>query len=45
MLKHSSNESNQIMMSEKIRFDNLLDILNFDIKLKINGKEYEDKLT
>lgn len=45
MIRHSSNENGKIMVSEKIRFDNLLDILNFDIKLKINGKEYEDKLT
>ena len=45
MIRHSLNASNQAMMSEKIKFDTLPDILNFDIKLKVNGKEYEDKLT
>lgn len=45
MIRHSLNASNQTMMSEKIKFDTLPDILNFDIKLKVNGKEYEDKLT
>ena len=28
------------MESEKIEFDSLPDILNFDVKIKINGKEY-----
>lgn len=45
MMRHYSSGSNQVMMSEKIKFDILQDILNFDIKLKINGKEYKDKLT
>ena len=44
MIRHSSNGNNQIMISEKMKFDALPDILNFDIKLKVNGKEYEDKL-
>ena len=43
MMRHYSSGSNQVMMSEKIKFDILQDILNFDIKLKINGKEYKDK--
>lgn len=45
MMRHYSSGSNQVMMSEKIKFDILQDILNFGIKLKINGKEYKDKLT
>lgn len=45
MIRHSSNGSNQIMISEKMEFDSLPDILNFDIELRINGKEYKDKLT
>lgn len=44
MIRHFSDENGNIMVSEKIEFDNLPDILNFDIKLKINGKEYKDKL-
>lgn len=39
MIRHSLNESNQIMVSEKIEFNNLPDILDFDIKIKINGKD------
>lgn len=45
MMRHCSNGSNQVMMSEKMEFDRLQDILNFDIELRINGKEYKDKLT
>lgn len=44
MMRHFSDENGNIMASEKTEFDNLPDILNFDIKLKINGKEYKDKL-
>lgn len=44
MIRHFSDENGNIMVSEKIEFDNLPDILNLDIKLKINGKEYKDKL-
>ena len=44
MMRHFSDENGNIMVSEKTEFDNLPDILNFDIKLKINGKEYKDKL-
>lgn len=44
MIKHSLNENGPIMISEKIKFNILPDILNFDIKLKVNGKEYRNKL-
>lgn len=44
MMRHFLDENGNIMVSEKTEFDNLPDILNFDIKLKINGKEYKDKL-
>ena len=44
MMRHFSDENGNIMVSEKTEFDNLPDILNFDIKLKIKGKEYKDKL-
>ena len=44
MMRHFSDENGNIMVSEKNEFDNLPDILNFNIKLKINGKEYKDKL-
>lgn len=44
VIRHFSDGNGNIMVSEKIEFDNLPDILNFDIKLKINGKEYKDKL-
>ena len=29
---------------EKIRFENLSDILNLNLKLKINAKEYDKKM-
>ena len=45
MMRHCSNGNNQVMMSEKMEFDRLQDILKFDIELRINGKEYKDKLT
>ena len=38
------DENDKSMISEKIEFDDLQDILGFDIKLKINGKDYEKKL-
>ena len=37
MLRHSSDETENIMISEKIKFENLPDLLEYDIKLKING--------
>ena len=42
MLRHSLNKN---MVSEKIKFDYLPDILKFDVKIKINGEEYKNKLT
>lgn len=39
MIKHRLDEEGA-MESEKIEFDSLPDILNFDVKIKINGKEY-----
>lgn len=44
MLRHVFDKNGMIMMSEMIEFNNLQDILKFDIKLKINGKEYKDNL-
>ena len=44
MVQHSLDKNDNIMISEKIKFDILPDILDFDIKLKINGQDYEDKL-
>ena len=41
MVRHSLNKNNQIMESSKIEFDSFPDILDFDIKIKINGKEYK----
>lgn len=40
MIRHSLNENDKIMVSEIIEFSTLPDILDFDIKLKINGTEY-----
>lgn len=44
MMSHSSNKNNNVMISEKIKFDVVPNILEFNIKLKINGKDYEEKL-
>ena len=44
MMRHSVDEDGKVMISEKIRFNDLQDILEGDIKLKINGKDYEKKL-
>lgn len=38
MLSHSKNGNGKIMISEKIYFENLDDILNSDVQIKINGK-------
>ncbi len=38
MLSHSKNENGKIMISEKIYFDELPDILDFSVEIKINGK-------
>lgn len=43
-VSHSFNENGNIMVTEKVYYSNLEDILNFDIVLKINGREYEDIL-
>lgn len=44
MMSHSLNENGKIMISEKVEFNTLPDILAYDIKIKINGKECENKL-
>lgn len=38
MLSHSKNGNGKILISEKIYFENLDDILNSDVQVKINGK-------
>lgn len=44
MMCHSSEENENIMISEKIKFDNIPDILNLDFKLRINAREYDKKM-
>ena len=44
MICHSSEESENTMISEKIKFENLQNILKLDVKLKINAKEYDKKM-
>lgn len=44
MMIHSSNENGKILKSEKVEFNNLQNILMYDTKIKINGKECENKL-
>jgi len=44
MMKHCSNENGNIMISEKVEFNILPDILGYDTKIKINGKDCENKL-
>lgn len=38
MLSHSKNGNGKILISEKIYFENVDDILNSDVQIKINGK-------
>ena len=38
MLSHNKDSNGKTMISEKIYFENLEDILNFDVQIKINGK-------
>ena len=38
MLSHSKNGNGKIMISEKIYFEKLPEILENDIEIKINGK-------
>lgn len=38
MLSHSKNGNGKILISEKIYFENVDDILNSDVQVKINGK-------
>lgn len=44
MMRHFANDKERIMVSEVIEFATLQDILEFDVKLTINGKEYKEKL-
>lgn len=44
MMRHSSNENGNVMISENIEFDVIPNILEFNMELKINGKDYEQKL-
>lgn len=44
MMKHSSNENGKILISEKIEFKQIQDILNYYIKLKINAEEYDEEI-
>ena len=41
MMKHSSDQNGEMLISEKIEFSQMLDILDFSIKIKINGEYYE----
>lgn len=41
MVRHSSDESDNIMVSDKVKFDDLPSVLDYNVALKINGKEYE----
>lgn len=41
MVSHTSNENGHIMATEKMEVKDFSDILNFDIVLKINGKQYK----
>ena len=38
MMSHNKDGNGKTMISEKIYFENLEDILNFDVQIKINGK-------
>ena len=44
MISHSSKENENTMISEKIEFNNISDLLNFELKLRINAKKYDKKL-
>lgn len=44
MASHSHNENGNVLVSQKVEFDNLPDVLNFDFVFKINGEEYTKEL-
>ena len=44
MISHSSNENGNIIISEKVEFNTLPNILAYDTKIKINGIECKNKL-
>lgn len=44
MMSHSSNENGNIIISEKVEFNTLPNILAYDTKIKINGIECKNKL-
>ena len=44
MISHSSKENENTMISEKIEFNNISDLLNLELKLRINAKKYDKKL-
>ena len=43
MMSHSSNENGNIIISEKVEFNTLPNILAYDTKIKINGIECKNK--
>lgn len=44
MMKHSSDQNGEILISEKIEFSQMPDILDFNIKIKINGEYYKNNI-
>ena len=42
MISHSSKENEKTMISEKIEFNNISDLLNLELKLRINAKNREE---
>ena len=44
MMKHSSDQNGEMLISEKIEFSQMLDILDFSIKIKINGEYYKNNI-
>lgn len=44
MMSHDFNENGNILKSENVEFCNLKDVLMYEVELKINGKECENKL-
>lgn len=44
MISHSLKENENTMISEKIELNNISDLLNLELKLRINAKKYDKKL-
>jgi hypothetical protein len=44
MMSHTCNENGRILVSQKIEFEKIVNVLEYNMAIKINGNEYNSDL-